>query len=263
MDGWGAAPRLPLPPGRLFPSAQSVQPRPQWETAVVPPGQPLQQCCPGCGVSGNVASEAGRTGYGVMELMYGRHECGASWTSTRLSQGVGCAGLMIVWLHQGRRDAQQIASESDAVPNCQGAFSIGKSRETEVGHAAEANVVVQMQPNSAARVPHGGGHARAGRPSAVMCRNCRLRQKRGTKNGPHKRSHFWDRLSHVWVKINILGVRKWAQNWGPQTFFFHGLVSLQWAGWALVTEAIIRSLSIWTNRRYPRTWVFGKATSSA
>jgi len=158
MDGWGAAPRLPLPPGRLFPSAQSVQPRPQWETAVVPPGQPLQQCCPGCGVSGNVASEAGRTGYGVMELMYGRHECGASWTSTRVPQGVGCAGLMIVWLRQGRRDAQQIASESDVVPNCQGAFSLGKSGETEVGHAAEANVVVQMQPNLAARVPHGGGH---------------------------------------------------------------------------------------------------------
>ena len=141
-------------------------------------------CCPGCGVSGNVASESVHTGYGIMELMYGRHECGASWTSTRVSQGVGCAGLMIVWLHQGRRDAQQIASESDVVPNCQGAFSIGKSRETEVGRAAEASVVVQMQPNSAARVPHGGGHARAGRPSAVMCRNCRLRQKEGLKTVP-------------------------------------------------------------------------------
>ena len=112
---------------------------------------------------------------------------------------------MIVWLRQGRRDAQQIASESDVVPNCQGAFSLGKSGETEVGHAAEANVVVQMQPNLAARVPHGGGHAREGRARADMCTNCRLRQKRGTKNGTQKQSYFWDRLSHVWVNLDILG----------------------------------------------------------
>ena len=55
------------------------------------------QHCPGCGVQGPVLSNVYVTQDGVLEIMIGRHACGASWSATSVPVGIGGSALLNVW----------------------------------------------------------------------------------------------------------------------------------------------------------------------
>jgi len=57
-------------------------------------------CCPGCGQPGPAQSTASHTPHGVMEAMWGRHSCGASWMLTSVGPSFRGSGLLSVWLQE-------------------------------------------------------------------------------------------------------------------------------------------------------------------
>ena len=57
-------------------------------------------CCPGCGQPGPPQATASHTPHGVMEAMWGRHSCGASWMLTSVGPSFRGSGLLSVWLKE-------------------------------------------------------------------------------------------------------------------------------------------------------------------
>ena len=56
--------------------------------------------CPGCGLEGPVGTVGHQTTAGVLEAMWGRHGCGASWMITSVPRGFAAGGLLNVWIPQ-------------------------------------------------------------------------------------------------------------------------------------------------------------------
>ena len=118
-DSSGAGPEVPLPGCSVNRGPVPICPPATFRVGGKMDEDPWVGC-PGCGVLGPMPSKGVMTAEGPFECLWGRHECGASWTISSIPRGMARGALLHIWMPDQLSDIARGRTRWGRFPRCTG-----------------------------------------------------------------------------------------------------------------------------------------------